>query len=59
MLESWAWINGGGSVSSTSQDWAGLSHGGTATTFTCAGIDSGKLYSDACATPHPYACTMN
>ena len=58
-LESWAWINGGGPVSSTSPDWAGLPHGGTALTFTCAAIDSGKLYSDECSMLHPYACTAN
>lgn len=57
MLDPWSWISGG-SGSPPAQDWTfGPTHGEAA--FTCAAIDSGKLYSDACTTPHPYACTPN
>jgi hypothetical protein len=56
MLDSWTWIGGGGSPAAS--DWTlGPTH--NEATYTCAAIDSGKLYSDACGTPHPYACTLN
>lgn len=56
MLDPWTWISGVGSP--TGSDWTLSTTHGEATN-TCAAIDSGKLYSDACGTPHPYACTPN
>lgn len=59
-VDMWSWISGHGSIAQTAPDWTleTPGHGG-ASTYTCAAIDSGKLYSDACSTPHPYACTPN
>ncbi len=59
-LEMWSWISGNGSIVQTAPDWLleTPGHGG-ASTFTCAAIASGKLYSDACSMPYPYACTPN
>jgi hypothetical protein len=56
MLDSWTWISGGGST--TASDWTLATTHGEATN-TCAAIDGGKLYSDACSASYPYACTPN
>jgi lectin-like protein len=55
----WTWTDGSGQVSSAAPEWTSGANSGVGIVYTCAALNNGKLYSDACETPHAYACTPN